>query len=396
MAAVPPFALAPALVGADQPMDYSTRAGQHLYATATTELPYKFNGKETSLPAFLQAVRDRSSQSGWDDIFEITTDAGPRNLLVHYGEITIENVRADALLDYIGQPVRNAQISHQIYQCLKKSISPDVAERMVTESANFMINDVSDGPAFLMTLIQVYFVQTEAQPAAIRLLISDAYHLIAELDYDIDTFNTTINSYVQKLAANGHQTVDLFAHMMKAYREVPDKHFQNYINNKIDNHFDNTNRLTTSQFMTFAKDKYKEMITDNTWMKSKDVQEQLVALTAQMEMMEKKNQQLHLKLKKKIDAAQTTRTTKVAKSINKKQQDKWAWKDKPPRKGDKTQKQFDGKQYHWCPIHKKWTLHKPEECRLKDKKKATEGSQEKENDAFAAIYDDEDGTFASL
>ena len=102
MAAVPPFALARALVGAGQPMDYSTRAGQHLYATATTGLPYKLNGKETSLPAFLQAVRDRLAQSGWDDIFEITTDAGPRSLLVHYGEITIENVRAEALLDYIG------------------------------------------------------------------------------------------------------------------------------------------------------------------------------------------------------------------------------------------------------------------------------------------------------
>ena len=144
MAAVPPFALAPALVGAGQPMDYSTRAGQHLYPTATTELPYKFNGKETSLPAFLQAVRDHLAKSGWDDIFEITTDAGPRNLLVQYGEITVENVRADALLDYIGQPVRNTQISHQIHQCLKKSISPDIAEHMVTESANFMINDMFD------------------------------------------------------------------------------------------------------------------------------------------------------------------------------------------------------------------------------------------------------------
>ena len=100
MAAIPPFALAPALVGAGQPLDYSTQVGQHLYSTATTELPYTFNGKNHPHQHFLQATCDCAAQSGWDNIFEITTDAGPRNLLSQYGEISIENVRADAGLDY--------------------------------------------------------------------------------------------------------------------------------------------------------------------------------------------------------------------------------------------------------------------------------------------------------
>ena len=173
-----------------------------------------------------------------------------------------------------------------------------------------------------------------------------------------------------------------------------------YINNKIDNHFDNTHRLTTAQFMSFAKDKYEEMQTDHSWMKSKDVEEQLVALTAQMEVMEKKNQQLHLKLKRQIDAAQASRTTKIAQSKKKKkQQDKWTWKEKPPRKNDKQQKDFEGKTYHWCPIHKRWTLHTPSECRLKDKKENQEKtSTDRENDAFAVIYEEEeeDGAFSSL
>ena len=127
------FALAPALVGIEQPMDYSTRAGQNLYASAIAELPYCFTGREASLPAFLQAIRDRSTQAGWNNIFSITIgqdNAGNninRDLLIQYGEITLENVRNDATNDYIGQPVRNAQVSHQIYQCLKKSISDNVA-----------------------------------------------------------------------------------------------------------------------------------------------------------------------------------------------------------------------------------------------------------------------------
>ena len=388
-----PFALSPALVGENDPLDYSTRAGQHLYSSAIAQLPYTFTGKESSLPAFLQSIRDRSAQAGWDDIFSIMTATGAKNLLTQYGEITLANVHEDAINDYIGQQVRNAQISHQIYQCLKRSITPDVAERMVTESDSYMVNNVADGPSFLMTLIQVYFVQTEALPSSLRLLIADAHNLIVTLDYDIDSFNTTINAYVQKLAANGHQTQDLFAHMIRAYKEVPDKHFQQYITNKVDNHFDNTNRLTLTRFMTLAKEKYDEMKEDNTWMKSSDnIQEQLVALTAQIEQMEQKNKQLHLKLKQKFQPNQSNRTLN-AKS-NKKVNDKWAWKDKAPRKGDKTTKDFKGKTYHWCPTHKKWTLHKPDECRLKDKK-LKKNNEQAEGDAYAAIYD-EDGSFSNL
>ena len=103
-----PFALAPALVGVDQPLDYSTRAGQTLYASATTELPYKFTGKQSSLPTFLEAIRDRATQTGWSDIFSITTGQDANNqpinkdLLTQYGEITLEQVRRDAANDYIG------------------------------------------------------------------------------------------------------------------------------------------------------------------------------------------------------------------------------------------------------------------------------------------------------
>ena len=131
----PPFALAPALVRAGNPIDYSTYAGQHLYTAARNPLPYTFTGQESSLPAFLQAIHDRASQAGWDDIFQITIgndavgNAITRDLLTHYGEISLKHVHNDAALDYIGQQVRNAQ-------CLKSSINEDVTERMVTEIAN--------------------------------------------------------------------------------------------------------------------------------------------------------------------------------------------------------------------------------------------------------------------
>ena len=51
-----PFALAPALIGQGKPINYSTHAGQPLYALATAPLPYIFNGKESSFLAFLLAI----------------------------------------------------------------------------------------------------------------------------------------------------------------------------------------------------------------------------------------------------------------------------------------------------------------------------------------------------
>ena len=89
---------------------------------------------------------------------------------------------------------------------------------MVTETAIYHVQGVADGPSFLMTLIQVFFVRTKAEPSQIRLSIADAFNLVQQLDYNIDTFNTTINAYVQKLAANGHTTKDLFAHLTQAYK----------------------------------------------------------------------------------------------------------------------------------------------------------------------------------
>ena len=118
-----------------------------------------------------------------------------------------------------------------------------------------------------------------------------------------------------------------------------------------------------------------------------------MALTAQMQQIEEKNKKLQLKLKQKLLDAQNSgkKKTNSNKKV-KKNDDKWAWKDVPPSKGEKHEKTFESKTYYWCPYHKKWTLHKPEECRLKDKQ---EESKEKETkESMAAVYDD--GAFMDL
>jgi hypothetical protein len=51
-------------------------------------------------------------------------------------------------------------------------------------------------------------------------------------------------------------------------------------------------------------------------------------------------------------------------------ENKYKWKQIPPRDGEATIKKvlIDGvkKKYHWCVHHRMWTLHSPQECRKAD------------------------------
>jgi hypothetical protein len=39
------------------------------------------------------------------------------------------------------------------------------------------------------------------------------------------------------------------------------------------------------------------------------------------------------------------------------------WMSVPPKNGEKQHKTVEGKDYHWCPNHNRWTRHKPSECK---------------------------------
>ena len=122
-------------------------------------------------------------------------------------------------------------------------------------------------------------------------------------------------------------------------------------------------------------------------MKQDETERQLVALTAQLEQIDLLNK----KLQKKIKENKPNDKSKGKKKKDSKNADKWKWKEVPPKSGQKHTKTFEGKEYHWCPLHKKWTLHKPDECRLKDKQTGEENMTQttptpaSEGEAYAAI-----------
>ena len=99
MAAQPPFALHPAdaIPGV---IDLTTREGIKLYQNATRSFYSDpsdcFNCEAPGLHGFLKEVEGRASRFGWRDaILEIPNDinnplGGTRNLLTHYGELSLD------------------------------------------------------------------------------------------------------------------------------------------------------------------------------------------------------------------------------------------------------------------------------------------------------------------
>ena len=101
-AAPPPFALHPAdaIQGV---IDLTMHEGIKLYQNATRSFYSDpedfFNCEAPGLHGFLKEVEGRASRFGWRDaILEIPNDianplGGTRNLLTHYGELSLEHLR---------------------------------------------------------------------------------------------------------------------------------------------------------------------------------------------------------------------------------------------------------------------------------------------------------------
>jgi len=186
----------------------------------------------------------------------------------------------------------------------------------------------------------------------------------------------------------GETTQDLFAHLTRAYKAVPDKFFKNYIVNKIDTHNDGTARLTSDELMDIAKAKYDEMTQDNTWMANEEAEAKLVALHAQLEQVELKNKRYEAQRRKNKSDDKKPKKKQTKSTDN----DKWKWKEQTPRPGQTT-RTVNGKTYHWCVYHKKWCLDNSDGCRLKPVDN-TDSNPTVNQPALQAVLDD--GTFSNL
>ena len=131
--------------------------------------------------------------------------------------------------------------------------------------------------------------------------------------------------------------------------------------------------------MVRAENKYEARLLDeeNTWGKPMEDQERIVAMTVEINSLKKAhNSTATPKPTKQKTTSSKTQANKKAQPKKTKEQkrktnEKWAWKNKPPKDTDGKEsnafvKTFEGKKYYWC-LHQyngagMWTLHHPNDC----------------------------------
>jgi hypothetical protein len=375
-AAVPvPFALAPALLG-NNIIDYSTAAGVKLYGKATERLKDLYDGNEADLGLFLQQVKTRADVFGWNHVLAVPPDlANPDetlDLIQHYGELTLEQVRAFAET-YVNNQSRAAQDDAQLYQCLRKSLMKEAETNIVLFQEDYTIGERTCGLALLKVIVREAYVDTNATILHIREQLNSLDMHIVKLGYDIEKFNSKVKTYQRGLAARGAITSDLLSNLFKAYKAVSDSEFVDYIKYQ-ETKYDDGETITPERLMHLALNKYKMRLEKGLWNAPTGDQEKIIALEAQLEKLIKARG----KQQPGVGKSGTKGKAKAKQQNKGKPYIKPAWTLLAPQPGEPTKKTVDGKTYWWCTNHKSWCRHSTDKCKGRNIKQPQQRSQANE------------------
>ena len=341
----------------DAVIDYRTAAGAKLYRAAVKPISDKNYGCEPeALKVFLQDVEARVTEAGWETAINIPIDEEDEDetvsLITNYGEITLEQVRAHAQT-YIAGHTRHAQTSHQMYQCLRNSLTQEGKIRILAYKDDYVVDGYFSGPCLLKVIIRQSHIDTNATVRHIRENLSSLNVMLPKMGYDITKFNTYVQNLIDSLQARGHVTYDLTANLFKAYKSALDNTFTAYIQKKEDD-FDDGEDIEAETLMRLAENKYKVLVEQDSWNAPSKEEEKIVALEAKLARFVRK-------AASDPDEGDEKRSKSTSRKARKPKPD---WMSKEPPEDKKSEvKVVEGKDYHWCPKHKSWTRHKPSDCR---------------------------------
>jgi hypothetical protein len=275
------FALAPGLTEYGI-LDYSSAEGAKIYRAATQSLQKdSFSCEPQGLKVFLASLADRALVNGWKPILDIPESSTEpeeslRDLIHQFGQITLEQVQNHAAL-YIGQELRAAQDSMQLYQCLMASLSKEAKAKVMVWRDEYTVLGYPSGACLLKIIIRESHIDTRATVRHIRDKLNSLDTYLPTIGYDIVKFNTYVKDLLDSLYARGETTHDLLANLFKAYKGASDRNFVEYIRKKEDQ-YDEGDEIEANSLMQQAANRYKTMVQQGTWAAPSEDEEKIIAL----------------------------------------------------------------------------------------------------------------------
>jgi hypothetical protein len=287
----------PARATRNQELNFDLKKDIDYYKQAIEKLdgdPYD----GTNLPVFLKKFNAKALQFNWNRFLTFVVDPGPprvkKSLVTHYGEISREVVRRQALT-YIGMDNHRDQDSDMMFNCLRKSITDAVFAKVTTEPERytFTIDDEEDepeetidGPCFLKAIIDQTYTSTRANSAVARENLTNLAEYTESLpDSNILEFNAYVKKQVEVLASGGKTTTDLVTHLFKGYSKAKDKVFREWIRIKKLEYFDQTFNINPNclDFMELTENHYKDALIAKEWLQPDEDQQTIIALQTKIE-----------------------------------------------------------------------------------------------------------------
>jgi hypothetical protein len=195
---------------------------------------------------------------------------------------------------------------------------------------------------------------------------------IVQIDCDITKFNDYVSRLDQSLAARNETSQDLLVNVFKAYKAVRDQEFVKYIEQKESNYEDGNN-LNHKSLMTMADNKFKNPVQKKKWCAPSELQNEVVALRAELQKVKKDN--------RKHQDKPPNHNGKGRKSSGKPD---WLLEQRAPKQPALDQpRMWKTLKYHWCcpatggKCNGAWVRHQPKECHGAKSKKKDEDKKKK-------------------
>jgi hypothetical protein len=307
------------------------------------------------LKSFLDNVRQRAVIYGWNDVLNVPTlavaPAIPINHVINnYGVVSMAECVAHANAYMLARD-RTAQNAAMLYHFLFASLTQEARNKVNIDPTIFTIQGINDGLCFLRTIIAKAQLDTIGTVETLRNKLGELPVKLVELSGNIMDFHQYVNTIMNALDSYNQTYPEIVSNLFKAYKIIEEREFATYI--MITRHGYQANPLAYQPrlLMEGVENHYKLAIEAGTWDPNM-VKKESAEITA-------------LKLEIEALRVETHKNSKDKRGNAGRRTDKpkYEWKKIPPSEGEAKSKKFEDRTYHWCPNHKYWTMHTPEECK---------------------------------
>jgi hypothetical protein len=325
----------------------TTKHGSSLWNEGTKPVDEKFTGQGRDVPRFIALIKNHVSKCYLSEIMMING----KNLLSDYGITSLDEVKR-------ARDVRNAVIPTTLREAQPKIKAQILFHFIYGSLGSLPLRKIStrleeikqDGPTLLKVVLVDTFVATQAHTFKIKEQLYDLQ--MKAFKGNVQTMNQSVREIMVDLQAAGHSfgNDDIMIALFRAYAGSTNDEFKNAVM-YWKNEWNNGSLTSAEELMVKADGKYDELKKNGTWSKSSDKDEQIIALTARLETLQKE-------VAKGKGPSSTSTGTKS---------EKFSWKYDRSLSASSTYVR-DGKTFKWCtgPGHNKKAMwvsgHEPGKC----------------------------------